>query len=69
MVNTCVVPGCSSRSDRDKHLSFYALPLSNKHLLKQWIHVIGEKNLPINPNSRVCSRHKLQEVSQKKAQA
>ena len=57
MVNTCVVPGCSSRSDRDKHLSFHGLPLSNKPLLKQWIHVIGRKNLPINPNSRVCSRH------------
>ena len=57
MVNTCVVPGCNSRSDRDTHLSFHALPLSNKVLLKRWIHQIGRKNLPINTSSRVCSRH------------
>ena len=57
MVNTCAVPGCSSRSDRDTHLSFHALPLSNKALLKRWIHQIGMKNLPINSSSRVCSRH------------
>ena len=57
MVNTCVVPGCNSRSDRDKHLSFHTLPLSNKVLLKRWIHQIGRKNLPINASSRVCSKH------------
>ena len=57
MVNTCVVPGCNSRSNKDKHLSFHALPLSNKTLLKRWIQLIGRKNLPINSNSRVCSKH------------
>ena len=54
MVNTCVVPGCSSRSDRAKHLSFHALPLTNKPLLRQWVHQIGRKKLPINKNTRVC---------------
>ena len=57
IVNTCVVPGCSSRSDREQHLSFHALPLPNKPLLKHWVHQIGRKNLPLNYNSRVCSRH------------
>ena len=32
MVNTCVVPGCSSKSDRDKNLSFHTLPLSSEAL-------------------------------------
>ena len=57
MVNTCVVPGCGSRSDRDHHLSFHLLPLKNKSLLKQWLHQIGRKNVPLNNNSRVCSKH------------
>ena len=57
MVNTCVVPGCGNRSDRDHHLSFHALPLTNKGLLKQWLHQIGRKNVPLNRNSRVCSKH------------
>ena len=57
MVNTCVVPGCGSRSDRDHHLSFHLLPLKNKTLLKQWVHQIGRKNVPLNNNSRVCSMH------------
>ena len=57
MVNTCVVPGCGSRSDRDHHLSFHLLPLKNKSLLKQWLHQIGRNNIPLNNNSRVCSKH------------
>ena len=57
MVNTCIVPGCGSRSDRDHHLSFHCLPLTNKPLLKQWLHQIGRKNAPVNQNSRVCSKH------------
>ena len=57
MVNTCAVPSCSSRSDRETHLPFHALPLSNKALLKRWVHQIGRTNLPINPSTRVCSRH------------
>ena len=57
MVNTCVVPGCGSRSDRDHQLSFHRLPLKNKTLLRQWLHHIGRKNVPLNNNSRICSRH------------
>ena len=57
MVNTCIVPGCGSRSDRDHDLSFHCLPLTNKPLLKQWLHQIGRKNAPVNQNSRVCSKH------------
>ena len=57
MVHVCVVPGCSNRSDRERKLSYYHLPLKNKKLLKVWIHKIGRKNLPLNNNSRVCSIH------------
>ena len=57
MVNTCVVPGCGSRSDRDHQLSFHRLPLKNKTLLRQWLHHTGRKNVPLNNNSRICSRH------------
>ena len=57
MVHVCVVPGCSNRSDRERNLSFYHLPLKNKKLLRLWIHKIGRKNLPLNNNSRVCSAH------------
>ena len=44
-------------SDRDHHFSFHSLPLTNKPLLKQWLHQIGRKNVPVNKNSRVCSKH------------
>ena len=57
MVHFCCIPCCSSNSIRETHLSFYRLPLRNKRLLKQWIHCIGGKNLPINGNTHVCSRH------------
>ena len=51
------VPGCSSRSDRETHLSSHALRLSNKALLKHWVHQICRRNLPINSSSIVCNRH------------
>lgn len=57
MVHFCCVPGCSNRSDRETHLSFRRLPLKKKLLLKQWIHKIGRKNLPICQSTRVCSEH------------
>lgn len=57
MVHFCCVPNCSSNSKRDVGLSFFTLPLKKKGLLRQWKHVIGRKNLPINKNTRVCSRH------------
>ena len=53
----CCVPGCSNRSNRESHLSFFRLPLKKKALLKKWIHCIGRKNLPVNSNTRVCSVH------------
>ena len=57
MVHCCCVPGCSNRSDREGHLSFFRLPLTNKSLLKVWIHRIGRKNLRLNANTRICSEH------------
>ena len=45
MVHVCVVPGCSNRSDRETHLSYHCLPLTNKKLLQVWVHNIGRKNL------------------------
>ena len=57
MVHVCTVPGCHSRSDREKQLSFYRLLLSNHHLLKKWASNIGRKDLPLNNNTRVCSLH------------
>ena len=57
MVNFCVVPGCSNRSNREKDLSYYRLPLKDKKLLQVWVHKIGRKSLPLNGNSRVCSQH------------
>ena len=57
MVHYCVVPGCHNSSSVHRHLSFHRLPLKNKSLLKNWIHKIGRKNLPLNGNSRVCSEH------------
>ena len=59
MVHFCCVPGCSNRSDRERQLSYYGLPLKNKKLLKEWIHKIGRKNLPLNSSTRICSEHFL----------
>ena len=52
-----MAPGCTNRSDRESYLSYFSLPLTGKPLLKQWIHSIGHKNLPINTNTLVCSIH------------
>ena len=57
MVYFCTVPGCSNCSNRNTSVSFYALPLKNKKLLKIWIHKIGKSNLPINKSTRICSDH------------
>ena len=57
MVHFCAVPGCSNRYGRNTSVSFYALPLKNKRLLKIWIHKIGRKDLPINASTRICSDH------------
>ena len=53
----CCVPNCPNRSDRQEHLSFFRLPLKNRSLLKQWIHLIKRQNLPIHENTRICSEH------------
>ena len=62
----CCVPGCSNNSvkkpcsnDSVKKpgLTFHRLLLKNKKLLKVWIHKIGQKNLPVNDNTWVCSEH------------
>ena len=57
MVHFCCVPGYSSNSLRETHVSFFTLPLKRKQLLKQWVHAIGRKNLPVNSHTRVCSDH------------
>ena len=44
MVRFCV-PGCSNRSDKESHLSYFGLPLKDKKLLKQWVHVIRHEHL------------------------
>ena len=38
-------------------MSFHQLMLKNKMLPKVWIHKIGQNNLPVNDNTRVCSKH------------
>ena len=40
MFHCCCVPDCSNMSNRERHLSFLALSLKNKMLLKRWVHVI-----------------------------
>ena len=57
MVHFYAVPGCSNHSDRDSQVSYHCLPLRNKPLLKQWIHKIGRRNLPLNESTCVCSDH------------
>ena len=57
MVHFCCVPGCSNENHRESNLSYFRLPLKQKKLLKSWIHRIGRKNLPINGETRVCSKH------------
>ena len=57
MMHFCCVPGCSNRSSRERYLLYFAVPLKNKKLLRNWIHKIGRKKLPINASTRVCSDH------------
>ena len=57
MVHCCYVPDCSTRSDKETHLSFFTLPLKNKKVLNRWIHVIRRTNLPVNRHTRICSKH------------
>ena len=57
MVHFCCIPGCSNRSNRDTAVSYFGLRLKNKPLLRVWIHKIGQQNLPLNNNTRICSNH------------
>ena len=53
MVHVCAATGCHRRSDREKHLAFFRLSLSNKPLLAKWVAKIGRKDLPGNANTRI----------------
>ena len=57
MVQFCCVPRCSNRSDKESHLLYFGLPLKDKKLLKQWVHVIWWKNLLLNSNTKICNEH------------
>ena len=57
MPKACCVYGCSSRAGRDRGVHFYRLPLTNKPLLKQWLHRMRTKTVRLNKNTRVCSKH------------
>lgn len=50
----CSVPGCSSRSDRNKDMSFYRLP-QNEGLLHQWMLKARLSN--VTKSTRICSIH------------
>ena len=57
MPKACCVYGCSSHAGRDRGVHFYRLPLTNKPLLKQWLHRMRTKTVRLNKNTRVCSKH------------
>ena len=46
---------CWNQSNRETHLSCYSLPLTNKHLLKIWVHKVKWINLQRNSSTWVCS--------------
>ena len=57
MAHCCCVLFCSIRSNKERNLSFFSLPLRNKQPLKIWIHRIRRKKLSTNCYTRVCSEH------------
>lgn len=65
MVHFCCVPGCANHSNRETSLSYFKLPLRRKPILKQWIPVIGRKNLPINNSTLICSVHFINATGRK----
>lgn len=54
-MHLCCVPGCQSRSDKDKGVSFYRLPASNTELHYQW--VTTARLNKVTKHSRICSIH------------
>ena len=65
MVHFCCIPGCANWLNRDTGVSYFNLPLKIKSILRQWIHIIGRKNLPINNSTRVCSVYFINAIAQK----
>ena len=55
MVRFCCVPNCSNRSDRESNLSYFGLRLKNTPLLKQWVHIIRQKNFLLNNNTKIVA--------------
>ena len=53
---------CHRRSDREKHLAFFRLSLSNKPLLAKWVANIGRNDLSGNTNTRILRREKTRLV-------
>ena len=57
MPHTCIIQGCSNRSNKCNDVHFYPLPLANSLVLRQWIIKAKIPQRLINKNSRVCSSH------------
>jgi hypothetical protein len=55
----CCVPGCGNKSTdpRCLNLTFYRLPITNKDLLKLWIHNLNLNEEYLPDHYRVCSDH------------
>ena len=58
MVHSCIVPGCSSRSNKVecKGIKFFTLPTTHK-ILEIWLLLIGRKSTEVSFHSRICSKH------------
>lgn len=53
----CCPPGFSNRSDCNTSCTYHCLPLKNQPLLHVWNHRIGQSNLLLKLNRRICSDH------------
>ena len=58
MVHNCIVPGCSSRSNKRecKGIKFYRLPTAKK-TLEMWLLHIDHKISEVSLHIRICSKH------------
>ena len=60
-MKSCAVFGCNSKSGKTsgRGVSFYRLPLKDKdkQLLDVWVARLRTPSMPLNKNTRVCSRH------------
>ena len=57
MLQCCCNPDCFCMSNRECHLSLFALPLKNKRLVMPWVHIIRRANFPLNCHPWICSTH------------